>query len=58
MKDCFPLVRIFSLGITDIFQSANNLSSKVACIHGLASGPDIQEVFQVQLKNAVVIVFL
>jgi hypothetical protein len=37
-------MRISPLGIADIFQSTNNLSSKVDCVHEPASGQDIQEV--------------
>jgi hypothetical protein len=37
-------VRISPFGLADIFQTTNNFSSKVACVHGPASGQDIQEV--------------
>jgi hypothetical protein len=44
MKGHFPLVRISPLGITNIFQSSNSLSSKAVYVHALASGQDIQKV--------------
>jgi hypothetical protein len=54
----FPLVEISPFRITDIFQSINNLSSKVAYVHGTASGQDIQESIPCAIENALTIVFL
>jgi hypothetical protein len=44
MKIPFPFMRISPFGIADIFQSTNKLSSKMRCLHGPASGQDIQDV--------------
>jgi hypothetical protein len=43
MKSSFPFVPISPFRMTDIFQSTNNLFSKVFCVRGPTSGQDIQE---------------
>jgi hypothetical protein len=58
MKGHLALVPISPFGIADIFQSTNNLSSKVAYVHGAALGQDIQEVLPSSIENEVTIVFL
>jgi hypothetical protein len=51
MKDYFPCGRISPFGIADIFQSTNNLSGKMASVHGPASRQDIQEVLSCVIEK-------
>jgi hypothetical protein len=58
MKRPFPFVWISPSSVADIFQSTNNVSGKVACVHGPAAAQDSQEVLPWTIGNAVAIIFL